>query len=66
MHKSRLTRIGNSTGVILPQDLLGSVGLGRGDDVVMSVDEAGVRTLPKARRREWCSASPPERSTRTH
>lgn len=66
MHKSRLTRIGNSTGVILPQDLPGSVGLGRGDDVVMSVDEAGVRTLPKAMRRTWCSASPPERSTRTH
>lgn len=40
----RLQRVGNSTGIVLPPEILKVAGLGRSDEVVVHV-EAGVITL---------------------
>ncbi len=41
MYKSRLTKQGNSTGLIVPAELLQEKGLHRGDEVVLSPTEDG-------------------------
>lgn len=37
MHKTKLTKIGNSTGLTLPRDVLTAAGLDRGDEVTVNV-----------------------------
>lgn len=46
---TRLSRQGNSTGVTLPRELLSAAGLERGDEVLVTADEAsGVITIRRA------------------
>ncbi|MFM2043317.1 MAG: hypothetical protein RLY86_1893 [Pseudomonadota bacterium] len=42
MHTTRLTKVGNSTGVTLPRDVLAEAGLGRGDAVSVSVRDGRI------------------------
>jgi len=37
MHTTKLTKIGNSTGVTLPREVLSAAGLRRGDEVAVEV-----------------------------
>ncbi len=38
-HMQRLNRLGNSTGLVLPKEVLDTVGLARGDSVVITTKE---------------------------
>ena len=42
MHTTKLTRIGNSTGLTLPRDVLTAAGLDRGDEVAVEVREGRI------------------------
>ncbi len=42
----KLIKIGNSTGVVLPKELLARLGVEAGDTLNASVDEDGVRIKP--------------------
>jgi antitoxin component of MazEF toxin-antitoxin module len=42
MHTTKLTRIGNSTGLTLPRDLLTAAGLERGDEVALEVRDGKI------------------------
>lgn len=42
MHTTKLTRIGNSTGLTLPRDVLTAVGLDRGDEVIVEVRDGRI------------------------
>lgn len=42
MHTTRLTKVGNSTGVTLPRDVLDKAGLDRGDAVSVSVRDGRI------------------------
>jgi putative addiction module antidote len=47
-----IRKIGNSEGVIIPKDILESMGLRAGDDIVMLKDGAELRIRPIADSRE--------------
>lgn len=42
MHITKLTRIGNSTGVTLPRDVLEAAALARGDEVAVTVRDGRI------------------------
>ncbi len=42
MHRTRLARIGNSTGLTLPRDVLAEANLERGDEVAVTVHEGRI------------------------
>lgn len=42
MITTKLTKIGNSTGVTIPREVLQAVGLQRGDDVTLSVSDGKI------------------------
>jgi putative addiction module antidote len=42
MHTTKLTRIGNSTGLTLPRDVLTAAGLDRGDEVAVEVRDGRI------------------------
>lgn len=44
--KLKLTAIGNSTGVILPKDLLDKLRVGRGDELMVLETPDGIRLTP--------------------
>lgn len=46
MHALKLTRIGNSVGVILPRDVLAHLKLDKGDTVFMTESPDGYRITP--------------------
>jgi putative addiction module antidote len=46
MHALKLTRIGNSVGVILPRDVLAHLKLDKGDTVFMTESPDGYRLTP--------------------
>ena len=48
MHVLKLRRIGNSVGVIIPKELLESMHIAEGDEVVVTSDPDGVRLTPYA------------------
>jgi putative addiction module antidote len=44
--KLKLIKIGNSTGVVLPKELLERIGLAQGDSVSVSADDDGLMLKP--------------------
>lgn len=46
MHALKLTRIGNSVGVILPREVLARLKLDKGDSVFMTESPEGYRITP--------------------
>ena len=42
MHRTRLAKIGNSTGLTLPRDVLAEAHLDRGDEVAVTVREGRI------------------------
>lgn len=46
MHVLKLRRVGNSVGVILPKELLDSMRIGEGDEIVLTEEPDGVRVTP--------------------
>ena len=46
MHVLKLRRVGNSVGVILPKELLESMHVSEGDELVVTEDPDGVRMTP--------------------
>ena len=42
----RLVKIGNSTGVVLPKDVLARLGLAQGDSLSVSDTESGIELRP--------------------
>ncbi|UEM21161.1 AbrB/MazE/SpoVT family DNA-binding domain-containing protein [Skermanella mucosa] len=42
MHTTKLTKIGNSTGLTVPRDVLASAGLSRGDEVAIDVRDGKI------------------------
>lgn len=42
MHTTKLTKIGNSTGLTLPRDVLAAAGLQRGDEVAVEVRDGRI------------------------
>lgn len=45
MHRTKLTRVGNSTGLTLPRDLLAEAKLERGDEVAVTVRNGRIEVL---------------------
>jgi putative addiction module antidote len=46
MHKLKLTAIGNSTGLVLPRDVLGRLKVEKGDSVYLTESPDGFRLTP--------------------
>ncbi len=46
MHVLKLRRVGNSVGVILPKELLESMHVAEGDELVVTEDPDGIRVTP--------------------
>jgi putative addiction module antidote len=46
MHALKVTKIGNSSGVILPKDVLADLNLGVGDQVFIVKGDDGYRIVP--------------------
>jgi putative addiction module antidote len=46
MHKLKLTAIGNSTGLVLPRDVLGRLKVEKGDSVFLTDSPDGFRLTP--------------------
>ncbi len=42
MHTTRLTKVGNSTGITIPRDVLAEAQLDRGDEVTLSVRDGRI------------------------
>lgn len=42
MHTTKLTKVGNSTGLTLPRDVLSAAGLQRGDEVAVAVRDGRI------------------------
>ena len=42
MHRTRLTKIGNSTGLTIPRDILAAAQLDRGDEVAVDVRDGRI------------------------
>lgn len=42
MHTTRLTKVGNSTGITIPRDVLAEAHLDRGDEVTLSVRDGRI------------------------
>ncbi len=42
MHTTKLTKVGNSTGLTLPRDVLAAAGLRRGDEVAVEVRDGRI------------------------
>jgi|JI10StandDraft_1071094.scaffolds.fasta_scaffold1092942_2 putative addiction module antidote len=51
VHK-QLQRVGNSTGVVLPPEVLREAGLERGDDILIQVERGRIVILPRVPLRE--------------
>ena len=45
MHRTRLAKIGNSTGLTLPRDVLAEAHLDRGDEVAVTVREGRIEIV---------------------
>lgn len=49
----RLQRVGNSTGIVLPPEILKVAGLGRSDEVLVHIEAGVITRFPRDSRRRF-------------